>query len=111
MAMEMTSLSRRGILKMAAGALVVRFALGQSSSDASKPLNPADVDSFIAVHADGSVTSNISKGLVCTGLATAYHQTAAVVHDILVEHLSVVDVDAELAPDHGGTGESIASPR
>src|SRR5690348_11621017 len=111
MAMEMTSLSRRGILKMAAGALVVRFALGQSSSDASKPLNPADVDSFIAVHADGSVTIYTSKVDVGTGLATAYRQTAAEELGIPVERFTVVEGDTALTPDHGGTGGSSGIPR
>src|SRR5690349_17453189 len=109
MAMEMTSLSRRGILKMAAGALVVRFALGQSSSDASKPLNPADVDSFIAVHADGSVTIYTSKVDVGTGLATAYRQTAAEELGIPVERFTVIEGDTALTPDHGGTGGSSRS--
>jgi nicotinate dehydrogenase subunit B len=111
MAMEMTSLSRRGILKMAAGALVVRFALGQSSSDASKPLNPADVDSFIAVHADGSVTIYTSKVDVGTGLATAYRQTAAEELGIPVERFTVIEGDTALTPDHGGTGGSSGIPR
>ena len=109
--MEMTSLSRRGILKMAAGALVVRFALGQSSSDASKPLNPADVDSFIAVHADGSVTIYTSKVDVGTGLATAYRQTAAEELGIPVERFTVIEGDTALTPDHGGTGGSSGIPR
>jgi nicotinate dehydrogenase subunit B len=63
-----TSLSRRGILKMAAGALVVRFALGQPSGDAAKSLDPSEVDSFLAIHADGSVTIYTSKVDVGTGL-------------------------------------------
>src|SRR5690348_17085612 len=111
MAMEMTSLSRRGILKMAAGALVVRFALGQSSSDASKPLNPADVDSFIAVHADGSVTIYTSKVDVGTGLSTAFRQVAAEELGIPAERFTVVEGDTATTPDHGGTGGSSGIPR
>ena len=57
-------LSRRDVLKTG-GALVVSFALGArakaqtaSGADAAlgKPVDPAEVDSFLAVHADGSVT-------------------------------------------------------
>jgi len=112
MAMEtMTSLSRRGILKMAAGALVVRFALGQSTSDASKSLDPTEVDSFIAIHADGSVTIYTSKVDVGTGLATAFRQTAAEELGIPVDRFTVIEGDTAVTPDHGGTGGSSGIPR
>jgi len=107
----MTSLSRRGILKMAAGALVVRFALGQSSSDTSKSLDATEVDSFIAIHADGLVTIYTSKVDVGTGLATAFRQTAAEELGIPVERFTVIEGDTALTPDHGGTGGSSGIPR
>jgi CO/xanthine dehydrogenase Mo-binding subunit len=107
----MTSLSRRGILKMATGALVVRFALGQSSNDASKPLDPSEVDSFIGIHADGSVTIYTSKVDVGTGLATAFRQTAAEELGIPVERFTVIEGDTAITPDHGGTGGSSGIPR
>ena len=107
----MTSLSRRGILKMAAGSLVVRFALGQSSNDASKSLDPTEVDSFIAIRADGSVTIYTSKVDVGTGLATAFRQTASDELGIPVERFTVVEGDTALTPDHGGTGGSSGIPR
>src|SRR5260221_3109608 len=106
-----TSLSRRGILKMAAGALVVRFALGQPSGDAAKSLDPTEVDSFIAIHADGSVTIYTSKVDVGTGLATAFRQTAAEELGIPVERFTVIEGDSALTPDHGGTGGSSGIPR
>src|ERR1700750_1210863 len=107
----MTSLSRRGILKMAAGVVCCRFALGQPSGDASKPLDPSEVDSFIAIHADGSVTIYTSKVDVGTGLATAFRQTAAEELGIPVERFSVIAGDTALTPDHGGTGGSSGIPR
>jgi nicotinate dehydrogenase subunit B len=107
----MTSLSRRGILKMAAGALVVRFALGQSTRDASRSLDASEVDSFIAIHADGSVTIYTSKVDVGTGLATAFRQTAAEELGIPVERFTVIEGDTALTPDHGGTGGSSGIPR
>jgi nicotinate dehydrogenase subunit B len=105
-----TSLSRRGVLKMAAGALVVRFALGQSAGD-SKSLDPSEVDSFLAIHADGSVTIATSKVDVGTGLATAFRQTAAEELGIPVERFTVIEGDTALTPDHGGTGGSSGIPR
>jgi len=96
---------------MAAGALVVRFALGQSTSDTSKSLDATEVDSFIAIHADGSVTIYTSKVDVGTGLATAFRQTAAEELGIPVERFTVIEGDTALTPDHGGTGGSSGIPR
>lgn len=110
-----TSLSRRGLLKMAGGAIVVRFALGRSSGQTngvtSKPLDPSEVDSFLAIHADGSVTIYTSKVDVGTGLATAFRQTAAEELGIPVERFTVIEGDTRLVPDHGGTGGSSGIPR
>jgi CO/xanthine dehydrogenase Mo-binding subunit len=106
-----TSLSRRGLLKMAGGAIVVRFALGQTGASASRSLDPSEVDSFLAIHADGSVTIYTSKVDVGTGLATAFRQTAAEELDIPVERFTVIEGDTTLVPDHGGTGGSSGIPR
>jgi CO/xanthine dehydrogenase Mo-binding subunit len=117
-----TTLSRRGLLKMAGGALVVRFTLGhisgQSSgqtgaqiSGASKPLDASEVDSFLAIHADGRVTIYTSKVDIGTGLATAFRQIAAEELGIPVERFTVIEGDTALTPDHGGTGGSSGIPR
>jgi nicotinate dehydrogenase subunit B len=106
-----TFLSRRGILKMAGGALVVRFALSQTAGDASKPIDPSEVDSFLAIHADGSATIYTSKVDVGTGLATAFRQTAAEELGIPVERFTLIEGDTALTPDHGGTGGSSGIPR
>jgi nicotinate dehydrogenase subunit B len=108
---SLSRLSRRGVLKMAGGALVVRFAFGQSSPDSSKPLDPTQVDSFLAIHADGSVTIYTSKVDVGTGLTTAFRQTAAEELDIPVERFTVIEGDTSVTPDHGGTGGSTGIPR
>ena len=109
--MNLPSVSRRGILKMAAGVVVVRFALGQPNGDASKSLDPSEVDSFLAIHSDGSVTIYTSKVDVGTGLATAFRQTAAEELGIPVERFTVIEGDTALTPDHGGTGGSSGIPR
>src|SRR6185312_10640203 len=100
------SLSRRGLFQVVGGALIVRFALGQTKS-----LDPSEVDSFLAIHADGSVTIYTSKVDVGTGLATAFRQTAAEELGIPVERFRVVEGDTALTPDHGGTGGSSGIPR
>ena len=104
-----TSLSRRGLLQMAGGALVVRFALGQTSDQ--RTLDPSEVDSFLAIHADGSVTIYTSKVDVGTGLATAFRQTAAEELGIPVERFTVIEGDTAVTPNHGGTGGSSGIPR
>ncbi|HWF12004.1 MAG TPA: molybdopterin cofactor-binding domain-containing protein [Bryobacteraceae bacterium] len=104
----MSTVSRRQLFQIAGGALIVRFAFGQS---ASKSLDPAEVDSFIAIHADGSVTIYTSKVDVGTGLATAFRQTAAEELGIPVERFAVIAGDTALTPDHGGTGGSSGIPR
>jgi len=105
------SLSRRRLLKMGAGALIVRFTLGQPSGDPTKPLDPSEVDSFLVIHSDGTVTIYTSKVDVGTGLATAFRQTAAEELGIPVELFTVIEGDTALTPDHGGTGGSSGIPR
>src|SRR6185312_1209032 len=100
------SLSRRGLFQVVGGALIVRFALGQTKS-----LDPSEVDSFLAIHADGSVTIYTSKVDVGTGLATAFRQTAAEELGTPVERFSVIAGDTAVTPDHGGTGGSSGIPR
>ncbi|MGA2714094.1 MAG: molybdopterin cofactor-binding domain-containing protein [Bryobacteraceae bacterium] len=118
---SITSFSRRALLKQAGGALIVSFGLSGFPSRASaqtgattnpgKPIDPSEVDSFLAVQADGSVTIYTSKVDVGTGLATAFRQTAAEELGIPVERFTVIEGDTALVPDHGGTGGSSGIPR
>ncbi len=112
-------LSRRDVLKTG-GALVVSFALGArakaqtaSGTDATlgKPLDPAEVDSFLAVHADGSVTVYTGKVDLGTGLRIAIRQMAAEELELPVERVSLVEGDTALTPDQGGTGGSTGLTR
>ncbi|HTS49477.1 MAG TPA: molybdopterin cofactor-binding domain-containing protein [Bryobacteraceae bacterium] len=111
---NLNSLSRRGLLQMAGGALVVRFALGQTNNQTSAPAagvastthDKTMVDSFIAIHSDGSVTVSTSKVDVGTGLVTAFRQLVAEELDIPIERVSVIQGDTSRVPDHGGTGAS-----
>src|SRR5579872_213919 len=117
-----TSLSRRRLLK-SGGALIVSFTLGAAlpkaraqgpapggRGPATAPPAP-EVDGFLAVHADGTVTIFTSKVDVGTGLATAFRQTAAEELGIPVERFKVVEGDTATTPNHGGTGGSSGIPR
>ena len=80
-------MNRRDLLK-AGGALIVSFSFGsvlpalgaaQNLADTTpaKPLDPADVDSFFAIHADGRITLYTGKVDIGTGLRVAVAQMAA----------------------------------
>jgi nicotinate dehydrogenase subunit B len=115
----MNNISRRDLLR-AGGAVVVSFALGSpkrgvaqtgSNGDLGKPLDPHEVDSFLAVHANGTVTIYTSHVDVGVGLRIAMRQMVAEELGIAVDHIAMIEGDTSLTPDHGGTGGSTGIPR
>ncbi len=110
--------SRRTLLK-AGGAVIVSFAFDAAlprwaraqTPAAGKPLDPADVDSFLAFHADGTVTVYTGKADVGTGLRIAVAQMAAEELGIPAQRITVVDGDTGVCPDQGGTGGSTGLTR
>ncbi|HEY5619383.1 MAG TPA: molybdopterin cofactor-binding domain-containing protein, partial [Vicinamibacterales bacterium] len=117
----LTSLSRRDLLK-AGGALVVSFAFAavprrgaaqapSAAANAGRVLDSSEVDSFLAIHADGSVTMYTSKVDVGTGLRMALAQMAAEELGVAAERISVIEGDTALCPDQGGTGGSTGLTR
>jgi CO/xanthine dehydrogenase Mo-binding subunit len=120
---NLTLLSRRTLLK-AGGALIVSFTVSAALSrrgfaqggppsgpGGGPPQAPADVDNFLAIQADGSVTIFTSHVDVGTGLNTVFRQTAAEELGIPVERFTVIEGDTATTPDHGGTGGSSGVPR
>jgi len=116
----LSSLSRRDLIKMG-GALVVSFAGAAPRSSAAqtpatvpataKSLDPNQVDSFLAVHADGSVTVYSGKVDVGTGLRIAVAQMAGEELGVPPARITVIDGDTGLCPDQGGTGGSTGLTR
>jgi nicotinate dehydrogenase subunit B len=115
------ALTRRDLLK-GGGALVVsfvfdaalpRWARAQTPSllATGKAIDPSDVDSFLAIHADGSVTVYTGKVYVGTGLRVAVAQMAAEELGVRAERVTVVDGDTGVCPDQGGTGGSTGLTR
>ncbi|HKB09170.1 MAG TPA: molybdopterin cofactor-binding domain-containing protein [Vicinamibacterales bacterium] len=125
-------MQRRDLLK-AGGAVIVSFACraaeafaprggfgalgdgdiaqpGQAAAN-GKPLDPSDVDSFLAFHADGTVTVYTGKVDVGTGLRVAVAQMAAEELGIGVDKITLVDGDTGVCPDQGGTGGSTGLTR
>ena len=113
----LTSLSRRDVLK-AGGALIVTFTFdgmlprpvsAQSRGtvgDPTKPIDPKLVDSFIAIHTDGSVTVYSGKVDIGTGMRIAVAQMAGEELGIAPSRIAIIDGDTGLCPDQGGTGGS-----
>lgn len=114
----LSSLSRRDLLK-AGGAVIVTFAfgglrvqpLGAQAPPIGKPLDPSEVDSFLAFHADGTVTVYCGKVDVGTGLRIAVAQMAAEELGVSAQRVTVVDGDTGICPDQGGTGGSTGLTR
>src|SRR6266704_5328808 len=111
-------MKRRDFLRTG-GAIIVSFAFdgalpntsSAQISDLGKPVDPREVDSFLAIHSDGSVTIYTSKVDVGTGLRIAMSQMVSEELGIPVERISVVEGDTAVTPDQGGTGGSTGIPR
>jgi CO/xanthine dehydrogenase Mo-binding subunit len=110
-----SSFSRRDLLK-AGGALIVSFSMGavlpkRAAAQTGKPVDLNQIDSFLAIHQDGSVTLYTSKVDVGTGFRIAVRQMAAEELGVPVERIQLVEGDTALTPDHGGTGGSTGLTR
>lgn len=111
-------ISRRDLLKSGC-TLVVGFrfgstAFGQAAAQVApsgKPVDPKEVDSFLAVNADGTVTIYTGKVDLGTGLRIAIRQMAAEELDLPIEAVALVEGDTALTPDQGSTGGSTGLTR
>jgi nicotinate dehydrogenase subunit B len=80
-------------------------------SNDGRPLDPKEVDSFLSIHADGSVTVYTSKVDVGTGMRIAMAQMAAEELGVDTARITVVDGDTARCPNTGGTGGSTGLTR
>jgi len=109
--------SRRTILK--GGALTVGFALArmrtnaraQSAMMAPRLVDPQEVDSFLAVNGDGTVTVFCGKVDLGQGLRIAIRQIVADELGISVDKINYVEGDTALTPDQGRTSGSTGIQR
>jgi nicotinate dehydrogenase subunit B len=109
-----TEFSRRALLR--GGALTIAFALsgatigvpGEAAAQASAPrnLDPTNVDAFLAINADGTVTLYCGKVDLGTGLRAAIPQMAAEELGLTVGKIKLVEGDTALTPDQGATAGS-----
>jgi nicotinate dehydrogenase subunit B len=113
--------SRRSFLT-AGGVLIVGLGLdglgraqAQTVPDADrflgKPLVPDAVDSFLAVHADGSVTVFVGKVDIGTGGRIAMRQIVGEELDVPLERIAMIEGDTALTPNQGATAGSYGIAR
>jgi CO/xanthine dehydrogenase Mo-binding subunit len=112
-------LSRRAFLATG-GMLVVGLRLGgraraQSIPGADrfigKPLAPDLVDSYLAIHADGSVTIFVGKVDIGTGGRIAMRQIVGEELDLPPERIAMIEGDTALTPNQGPTAGSAGIAR
>lgn len=110
------SFSRRDLLK-SGSALIVGFTFGAfnaghasaqngKASFDGKPVDGAELDSFLVIHPDSTVTVFTGKVDLGTGLRIAVRQMAAEELGLSVAQVDLVEGDSLLTPDQGRTGGS-----
>jgi len=108
------TLNRREFLA-AGGSLVVSFALAPGvlaqQPAAVKTVSASEVDGFLAIGADGTVTVYSGKVELGTGVRTALLQIAAEELDVPLERMKMVEGDTLLTPDQGATTSSVSISR
>jgi len=113
------SVSRRDFLK-SSGALIVSFsaaslagpfAIAQGPFDTHPShVDPAKLDSWIAVAADGTVTAYTGKCDFGQGMFTAQTQLVAEELCVPIGRVKLIQCDTSVAPDQGTTSGSQSTP-
>src|SRR5262249_14279312 len=110
------ALSRRGFLK-SSGVLVVGFSLGgvrEAAAQFGGPVagSPAmnQLDSWIAIAADGSITAYSGKEELGQGISTAQQQLVAEELNVPFERVRLIFCDTALTPDQAHTAGSQSHP-
>jgi CO/xanthine dehydrogenase Mo-binding subunit len=113
------SASRREFLK-SSGALIVSFsaaslfspfAIAQGPFDTHlSHVDPGQLDSWIAVGSDGTVTAYTGKCDFGQGIFTAQAQLVAEELCVSIERVKLVQCDTSVAPDQGTTSGSQSTP-
>jgi len=104
-----SGISRRAVLK--SGALTVGFALTglplpASAQATGRVLDSKEVDAFLAVNGDGTITLYSGKVDLGQGLRIAMRQIAAEELGIGIDKIKYVEGDTALTPDQGRTSGS-----
>ena len=111
-------LSRRAFLA-GSGALIVTFGVRHAPAQTvpsaerflGKPLAPDAVDSYLAVHADSSLTIFVGKVDIGTGNRIAMRQIAGEEMDLPLHRILLIEGDTALTPNQGATAGSYGIAR
>jgi nicotinate dehydrogenase subunit B len=116
-ALQRAGFSRRSFLK-GTGALIVSFsmegmlgsALAQGPEGGEASARAAQLDSWIAIGADGSVTAYTGKCELGQGISTAQTQLVAEELCVPFNRVNLISCDTSLTPDQGVTSGSQSHP-
>ena len=110
-ALRQAGLSRRDLLKTS-GALIIGFCMGAPKADAQVPQSPSlsQVDSWIAVGADGRITAYSGKEELGQGIAVVQQQLVAEELSVPFDKVTLLYCDTALTPDQGHTSGSQSHP-
>ncbi len=114
-ALERAGFSRRDFLKTS-GALIVSFSAGSWRAQAqfggpvpgSPPIN--QLDSWIAIAADGSITAYSGKEELGQGISTAQQQLVAEELSVPFQRVNLIYCDTAMTPDQAYTAGSQSHP-
>jgi CO/xanthine dehydrogenase Mo-binding subunit len=107
---------RRDFLKTG-GALVIGFSLGGELSAQDRtgaapgPPDAKQIDTWLAIHADNTVTVYIGFAELGQGSSTSLLQIAAEELDLAMSQVSTVRLDTNVTPNQGGTYSSASIQR
>ena len=114
-ALKQAGFSRRDFLKTS-GALIVGFSTSHTLLNAQgggpSPGSPSlgQVDSWIAIAADGSVTAYSGKEELGQGISTAQTQLVAEELCVPIERVKLIYCDTAITPDQAHTSGSQSHP-
>jgi nicotinate dehydrogenase subunit B len=111
-------ISRREFLQTTGGALVVSFGSAKALAERMQGqfdtrrshIDPAQLDSWLAIAADGTVTAFTGKCELGQGILTAQTQLIAEELDVPVSRVTLIQCDTDVCPDQGTTSGSQSTP-
>ena len=113
-ALDHSDASRRDFLKTA-GVMMIGFGAVATPGNAQSPINPsgnvdvAQVDNWIAIGADESITVLAGKCEIGTGIRTLQHQLAAEELSVPMERITLVLCRTGVTPNQGYTAGSFST--
>ena len=105
--------SRRNFLK-STGALFIAIPFAselKAEVISGKTVDAAQVDAYLALHADGTATIYSGKVDLGTGLRAAFPQIAAEELGLPINKIKLIEGDTLLTPDQGPTSGSNGIPK